>query len=113
MISTITSVSATLSAMSLGVAMLFSGSAMAAGGYNDVPRDDPQFKQCVAYSNKNYEGGNEPSPIRGQTKVVAFCECLWNETTEDFRGNLAKFAETPNGKRINKICEGHSDWSDN
>lgn len=86
---------------------------MAAGGYNDVPRDDPQFKQCVAYSNKNYEGGNEPSPIRGQTKVVAFCECLWNETTEDFRGNLAKFAETPNGKRINKICEGHSDWSDN
>lgn len=102
-----------ISAISLSFGMFFSATAFAAGGYNDVPKDDPQYKQCISYSNKHYEGGNEPSPIRGQTKAQAFCECMWNETTEDFRGNLAKFAETPNGRRINKICEGHSDWSDN
>lgn len=99
--------------MTLTMGLLFSGATFAAGGYNDVPKDDPQYKQCIAYSNKHYEGGNEPSPIRGQTKAQAFCECMWNETTEDFLGNLAKFAETPNGRRINKICEGHSDWSEN
>lgn len=99
--------------VSLSLGAFYAGFTFAAGGYNDVPKDDPQYKQCIAYSNKNYEGGNEPSPIRGQTKAQAFCECMWNETTEDFRGNLAKFAETPNGRRINKICEGHSDWSEN
>lgn len=86
--------------------------AFAAGNYNDVPSSDTQYKQCITYANKNYEGGNEPSPIVGQTKVAAFCECMWNETSDDFRGNLAKFAESPRGQKINKICEKYSNWSD-
>ena len=93
-------------------ALAFANIAYAAGSYNDVPRDDAQFKQCITYANKNYEGGSEKSPIAGQTKVIAFCECLWNETSDDFRGNLAKFAETDKGKRINKICEKYSNWAD-
>ncbi|MBS4098053.1 MAG: hypothetical protein KGZ83_14580 [Sulfuricella sp.] len=86
--------------------------AAAAGGYNDVPPGDAQFKQCVTYANKNYEGGNAKSPVPGQSKVVAFCECMWNETPDDFRGNLAKFSESDKGKKVNKICEKHSNWTD-
>lgn len=84
--------------------------AMAAGDYNDVPSSDPQYKQCIAYANKNYDGGNVASPIPGQTKVAAFCECMWNETSDDFKGNLAKFAETAKGKQINQTCEKYSNW---
>ncbi len=86
--------------------------AIAAGDYNDVSSSDPQYKQCIAYANKHYEGGNVASPIPGQTKVAAYCECMWNETSDDFKGNLAKFAETSQGKKINKICEKYSNWSD-
>ena len=86
--------------------------AIAAGDYNDVPSSDPQYKSCISYANKNYEGGNAASPIPGQTKVAAYCECMWNETDEDFKGNLVKFAESPQGKRINKICEKYSNWSE-
>ena len=46
----------------------------------------------------------------GQTKAQAFCRCVWNETPEDFRGDLAKFAESAKGKSINATCEKHSDW---
>lgn len=92
--------------------LLSANVAMAAGGYNDVPKNDAQFRQCVNYANKRYEGGNEPSPVPGQSKVVAFCECMWNETPDDFRGNLAKFAESEKGKKINKTCEKHSNWMD-
>jgi len=76
---------------------------LAAGSYNDVPPNDCQYNDCLIFSLKNYEGGDEPSPIRGQTKVQAFCECLWNETPDDFRGNLAKFAESAKGKKISRI----------
>lgn len=89
-----------------------SQAAFAAGDYNDVPSSDPQYRQCLAYSAKNYEGGNAPSPIPGQTKAAAFCECMWNETSDDFKGNLAKFSETAQGKKINKICEKYSNWGD-
>lgn len=84
----------------------------ARGDYNDVPAGDAQYKQCISYANKNYEGGDEKSPIKGQSKVQAFCECMWNETPDDFRGNLAKFAESEKGKKTNKICEKYSNWSD-
>ena len=84
----------------------------AAGDYNDVPFSDPQFRQCVSYGNKNYEGGNAKSPISGQSKVEAFCECMWNETPDDFRGNLAKFSESSAGKKINRTCEKYSNWGD-
>lgn len=84
----------------------------AAGDYNDVSSSDPQYRQCIAYATKNYEGGNAASPIAGQTKVAAFCECMWNETPDDFKGNLAKFSESAKGKTINKICEKYSNWGD-
>ena len=86
------------------------GSAFASD-YNAPPKGDAQYANCIAYSNKNYEGGNERSPVKGQTKAQAFCTCMWNETPDDFKGSLAKFAETAKGKSTNKICEKHSDWS--
>ncbi len=85
---------------------------LAAGSYEDVPPGDAQFRACVTYANKIYEGGNEKSPVKGQTKVVAFCECLWNETPDNFRGSLVKFAESEKGKKVNKICEKYSNWAD-
>lgn len=90
-----------------------SAPAFAVTEYNDVPTGDAQYKQCITYAAKlGWEGGNEKSPIQGQTKVQAFCTCMWNETPDDFRGNLAKLADSPSGKRINKICEGYADWGD-
>jgi len=37
---------------------------------------------------------------------------MWNETPEDFKGNLVRFTETRKGKETNKLCEKHSDWSE-
>jgi hypothetical protein len=89
------------------------GSAFAADEYNDVPAGDPQYKQCIVYAGKlGWEGGNEKSPIKGQTKVQAFCTCMWNETPDDFKGNLAKLADSPKGKKINKTCEKYADWGE-
>jgi hypothetical protein len=103
-----------LSAVSVVACFCFSSTsvALAKGDYNDVPKNDLQYLECLVYSKKNYEGGDEPSPIRGQTKAEAFCECLWNETPDDFRGNLAKFSESRRGKEINRVCERYSDWRD-
>jgi len=87
-----------------------SHSAFAADEYNAPPDGDKQYSACIAYSNRNYEGGTDKSPVKGQSKAQAFCTCMWNETPEDFTGGLARFAETANGKKTNKICEKHSDW---
>ncbi len=87
-------------------------SVFAAGDYNDVPAGDAQYKACKNYALKKWEGGNEKSPIAGQTKAEAFCSCLWNETPEDFKGGLAKFSESAKGAKINKICEKYSNWGD-
>ncbi len=95
---------ATLALLSLG--------AQAQTEYNPVPASDPQYRQCLSYASKLYEGGKERSPIRGQTKEQAWCTCMWNETPDDFRGNLVTFSETARGKRTNKICEAYSDWSE-
>jgi hypothetical protein len=89
----------------------FAGIAMAGEEYNTVPVGDPQYGECLAYTLTKYEGGGEKSPIRGQTKAEAFCTCMWNETPEDFRGNLAKFSETEKGAKTNHICEKYSNWS--
>ena len=79
--------------------------------YNDVPADDAQYKQCLAFAKKlGWEGGGEKSPIKGQTKLQAFCTCMWNETPDDFKGNLATFSESDKGAKTNKICEKYSDW---
>ena len=76
-----------------------------------VPTDDPQYKQCLSFASKlGWQGGSEKSPIAGQTKLQAFCACMWNETPEDFKGNLATFAESDKGKAMNKQCEKHANW---
>lgn len=93
-------------------ALFAGGAALAADTYNPVPASDPQYRQCLAFAAKLYEGGNEKSPIPGQTKAQAWCTCMWNETPDDFKGNLATFAESPRGKSTNKICEKYSDWSE-
>jgi hypothetical protein len=88
-----------------------SGAALAVDEYNPVPPSDPQYKQCIAYAAKlGWEGGEEKSPIKGQSKVQAFCTCMWNETPDDFKGNLATLADSPRGKKINKICEKYANW---
>lgn len=86
--------------------------ALAAGDYNDVPAGDAQYTACKAYAKAKWEGGEEKSPIAGQSKAEAFCECMWNETPEDFKGDLAKFSETKNGAKSNKTCEKYSNWHD-
>lgn len=85
-------------------------SALAATDYNTPPAGDGQYRQCLSYAAKLYEGGDEKSPIRGQTKAQAWCTCMWNETPDDFKGNLVTFAETRKGKETNKLCEKHADW---
>jgi hypothetical protein len=94
--------------------LLLSASAAvsAADDYNRPPAGNAQYKQCLSYSATIYEGGNEPSPVKGQTKAQAWCTCMWNETPEDFKGNLVKFADTRKGKETNKLCEKHSNWSE-
>jgi hypothetical protein len=84
-------------------------SAFAATEYNS-PGGDPVYAQCLATSLNRYTGGGEQSPIAGQTKVQAFCTCMWNETPDNFKGNLAMYSETPAGTAMNKMCEKHSGW---
>jgi hypothetical protein len=85
--------------------------AFAADKYNDVSSEDQQqYLACKTYSLKKYEGGENASPIPGQTKAEAFCTCMWNETAEDFKAGLAKFSETPKGAATNKICEKYANW---
>jgi hypothetical protein len=79
--------------------------------YNPVPASDgAMLQQCIAYANGKYTGGEAASPIAGQSKAVAFCTCMWNETPDDFKGNLAKFADTAAGAATNKTCEKYADW---
>ena len=79
--------------------------------YNRVPAsDNAQYSQCISYVNSNYEGGSLMSPYAGQTKAAAWCTCAWNETSDDFRGNLGTFAETPRGKSILKVCDAYANW---
>ena len=89
-----------------------SGSVQAADDYNRPPAGDAQFRQCMVHSAKVYEGGNEASPIKGQTKAQAWCTCMWNETPDDFKGNLVTLSETRKGKESNKLCAKHANWSE-
>ena len=86
------------------------GTAVAQDEYNPVPAGDAQYKQCLVRVNKLYEGGDEKSPVRGQNKAQAYCTCLWNETPDDFKGNLSKFADSERGKKLDKVCTKHSAW---
>lgn len=100
-----------LSTLAATAVMLCAGhSAFAADEYNKVPAGDAQYSQCLGYAAKLYEGGNEKSPIAGQSKAQAWCTCMWNETPDDFKGNLVTFSETPKGKATNKTCEKYADW---
>ncbi|MDO9268487.1 MAG: hypothetical protein Q7T96_05170 [Methylobacter sp.] len=102
-------ITTTVLALSL---LCVSNFALAAGDYNDVPAGDAQFAACKAYAKTKWEGGEEKSPVAGQTKADAFCECMWNETPEDFDGDLAKFSESKKGAKSNKVCEKYSNWHD-
>lgn len=103
-----------ISSLFTALAFVFaaSGPVHAADDYNRAPAGNAPYKQCLTYSATIYEGGNEASPIKGQTKAQAWRTCMWNETPEDFKGNLVKFAETRKGKETNKLCEKHSHWSE-
>ena len=98
--------------LSIALMMLLGTGAALAQEYNRVPAGDAQYRQCLSYSAKLYEGGTEASPIKGQTKAQAWCTCMWNETPDDFKGNLVKFSETRKGKETNKVCEKYSNWSE-
>lgn len=78
--------------------------------YSAVPAGDAQYAQCLLFANSRYQGGTEASPIPGQTKAQAFCTCMWQETPDDFKGNLVVFSETEKGKSTNRICEKYSNW---
>ena len=99
---------------SLMLAFVLAGASTAWAGeeYNTVPAGDAQYKQCLDFASKRYEGGGEKSPIRGQNKMQAWCTCLWNETPDDFKGNLVKFSESTAGKKTNRTCEKYANWSD-
>ena len=95
----------------LSLALLCIGASAIAQQYNTVPASDQaQYRQCLSYINAKYDGGNEKSPIAGQTKAQAFCTCMWNETDDDFKGNLATFSDSAKGKKANATCEKYSDW---
>jgi hypothetical protein len=96
----------------LAVALCAAGTASADDTYNTVPAGDAVYAQCKTTALKRYDGGTDASPIAGQNKVEAFCTCMWNETPDNFRGNLATFSETPRGAAANKTCEKYSNWSD-
>jgi len=96
----------------IGLALCAAGTASADDTYNTVPKGDTVYAQCQATSLKRYEGGTDASPIAGQSKVEAFCTCMWNETPDDFKGDLAKFSETTKGAATNKTCEKYANWSD-
>lgn len=78
--------------------------------YVTVPKGDPQYLQCLSRVNKLYEGGDERSPIKGQNKAQAYCTCLWNETPDDFKGDLSKFADSPAGASLDRMCVKYSKW---
>ena len=99
----------TMFAAAAAFSIIAASSAFAAMDYNS-PGGDPQYAQCLATSLNRYAGGGEPSRVSGQTKVEAFCTCMWNETPDNFKGNLALFSETPKGASTNKMCEVHSGW---
>lgn len=96
--------------LSIALLMLLGTGAALAQEYNRVPAGDAQYRQCLTYANKLYEGGNEASPIKGQSKAQAWCTCLWNETPDNFKGNLVTFSESSRGKATNKTCEKYADW---
>jgi hypothetical protein len=85
--------------------------AFAADTYNPVPSSDAaMLQQCITYATNKYTGGDAASLIPGQNKSMAFCTCMWNETPDDFKGNLAKFADTAAGAKTNATCEKYSGW---
>jgi len=96
--------------MPLSIVCLVAVPAIGQQQYNTVPGGNAQYAQCLMYAATRYKGGETPSPIPGQTRAEAWCTCMWNETPDDFRGNLVTFSETPRGARTNTLCEKYADW---
>ncbi len=85
--------------------------AVAAGSYPDVPADDEQLRGCYSYALDNWEDGHyDRSPILGQSKIQAFCECLWHEAPEKFKNHWYKFSWIPKGMVANEFCQDYSNW---
>ena len=99
-----------LTAVASAVLFAAAGPAFAQEEYNTVPAGDAEYKQCLARLNDLHTGGEERSSIRGQNNDQAYCSCLWNETPEDFKGNLSKFADSERGKRLDTMCTKYSAW---
>lgn len=78
--------------------------------YVTIPKGDPQYRQCLVRVNKLYDGGGERSPIANQNKAEAYCTCLWNETPDDFKGDLSRFADSAAGQSLDRICVKYSNW---
>ncbi len=100
-----------IAAATISFGFLSSSLKVSAQEYNRVPAsDNSQYSQCITYINSNYQGGSLMSPYKGQTKAAAWCTCAWNETPEDFKGNLGQYAETNRGKALMKTCDEYSNW---
>jgi hypothetical protein len=100
-----------IAAATMCFGFLSSSLKVSAQEYNRVPAsDNSQYSQCITYINGNYQGGSLMSPYKGQTKAAAWCTCAWNETPEDFKGNLGQYAETNRGKALMKTCDEYSNW---
>lgn len=78
--------------------------------YKQVPAGDAQYAQCLSRAVTRYSGGQEPSRVAGQTKVEAWCTCMWNETSDNFQGDFVAFANTNQGAAMNRTCERYSGW---
>ena len=87
-----------IAAATICFGFLSSSLKVSAQEYNRVPSsDNSQYSQCIAYINGNYH-------------AAAWCTCAWNETPEDFRGNLGQYAESNKGRALMKTCDQYSNW---
>ena len=63
----------------------------------------------MTYVSENYDGGEEPSPFKGQSKAQAWCACLFQKVP-DFADDLAHYLKTRNGKNVDDACNTYADW---
>lgn len=101
--------SAILGAVAVLSMTVFAGTAFGQE-YKQVPSGDAQYAQCLSRAVTRYSGGMEPSRVPGQTKVEAWCTCMWNETSDGFQGDFVAFANTNAGAAMNRTCERYSGW---
>ncbi len=72
---------------------------------------DQRPAACVKYASDAYEGGDDPSPIEGQSKAEAWCACVL-EKAPNLTASIASFLETERGKRVDAACDTYADWGE-